>query len=369
MAASVLPVFAPGDGICTMTIRVWCETVSYDVLRSEETVALLVRHGVAPIIAVRPGQEAALPEVLARHWDAGLSPSVWPMLSDEAGRWGSSWNLGPYSEWTLRVAGMVRAPTGLGAEVALDLEPPIALVAGALSARPVQGDSTGNHDASAVPRWRWLDRERSERSAAAALRYLLDTLHAQGFAVMAAVAPCVVFDPLPSSVAAALAPAGWQRALGTPVDGLPWDHVSVMAYTSMLAGWSRGALDRTAALALFRSICRHTAQRFGPRASVSVGAVGTGALGDEPVCASARELAEDVAVARACGIDDLALFDLGGVLDRPPAEAWFEAMGASVASSPFSLRAAVVSTACSGLSLVAAAFAATQLRVQSPGGR
>jgi hypothetical protein len=51
-----------------------------------------------------------------------------------------------------------------------------------------------------------------------------------------------------------------------------------------------------------------------------------GALGDEPVYRAVRELREDVAAARAAGIEDLSLFDLGGVLARPPAEAWIEAL-------------------------------------------
>jgi hypothetical protein len=62
--------------------------------------------------------------------------------------------------------------------------------------------------------------------------------------------------------------------------------------------------------------------------------VGTGAFGDEPTYRSPAELADDVAVARGAGVDDLALFDLGGVLRRPPAEAWLEAFTAIDAGAP-----------------------------------
>jgi hypothetical protein len=71
--------------------------------------------------------------------------------------------------------------------------------------------------------------------------------------------------------------------------------------------------------------CREARSRYGEGTVVSLGAVGTGALGDEPVYRGAGELREDVAVAIAAGIERLALFDLGGVLSRPPAEAWLEA--------------------------------------------
>ena len=51
-----------------------------------------------------------------------------------------------------------------------------------------------------------------------------------------------------------------------------------------------------------------------------------GALGDEPRYRDPSELAVDVAVARAGGVETLNLFDLGGVLRRGPAEAWLEAL-------------------------------------------
>ena len=51
----------------------------------------------------------------------------------------------------------------------------------------------------------------------------------------------------------------------------------------------------------------------------------TGALDHEPVYRGPFELADDVAIAASCGVTDLTLFDLGGVMRRGPAEAWLEA--------------------------------------------
>jgi hypothetical protein len=70
---------------------------------------------------------------------------------------------------------------------------------------------------------------------------------------------------------------------------------------------------------------RRARTRWGARAGLSLGAVGTGAFGDEPVLRSPAELARDVAIARAAGIQELSLFELGGVLRRAPAEPWLEA--------------------------------------------
>ena len=61
------------------------------------------------------------------------------------------------------------------------------------------------------------------------------------------------------------------------------------------------------------------------RASISLGSVGVGALGDEQPYRSVAELAHDVSLARACGVDDLALFDLGGVLQKARPQDWLDA--------------------------------------------
>jgi hypothetical protein len=66
-------------------------------------------------------------------------------------------------------------------------------------------------------------------------------------------------------------------------------------------------------------------RRWGDRAGISLGCVGTGAFDDEPIYTGPDALAADAAVARAAGCARLSLFDLGGVLARPPAERWLEA--------------------------------------------
>ena len=136
----------------------------------------------------------------------------------------------------------------------------------------------------------------------------------------AAVLPFVLFDPSDGR----LRPV--QRALAAPVDALPWDHVSVMLYTSMIEGWSRGLIPRPRALDLLARGAVASRRRFGAAAGVSVGVVDVGALGNEPRYRDPAELAVDVAVSLANGVHTINLFDLGGVLRRGPAEAWLEAL-------------------------------------------
>jgi hypothetical protein len=117
----------------------------------------------------------------------------------------------------------------------------------------------------------------------------------------------------------------WQRLLGTPVDTLHASSVSVMMYTSLVEGYSRGLVSRRGAIRLLAAVCRLARRRFGPNVEISLGAVGRGALATEPTYRGPEELAVDAAVARRAGIANLALFDLGGVLRRPPVEAWLDA--------------------------------------------
>lgn len=117
-----------------------------------------------------------------------------------------------------------------------------------------------------------------------------------------------------------------QRLLGTPMTNLAVDCHSMMAYTSLFEGWSRGLVNRRRAEALLVACARLTRRRFGTRAALSLGTVGTGVFGDEPSYRDSAELRRDVELARAAGIDELSLYDLGGIVRRGPAEVWLEAL-------------------------------------------
>jgi hypothetical protein len=291
--------------------RIWCETTTADELAAPETVALLRRWAVHPIVAVWPWTTGEARRAASAFLDAGLSPALWPMLADADGRWIGARNASRFCAFASQLS---REPGG--AEIVLDLEPPIASLRAFLDAtsghlvrrsRAAHGNDVPVHPNTA-----------SFDAARETIRELAGSLHAAGGRISAAIAAPVLFD----------APGrgeGWQRRLGTPVDGVAWDQVTPMLYSSMLEGWSRGLLGREPARAFVAWGAGAARDRFGALAAAALGAVGTGALGDEPVYRSPAELADDVALARGAGVDDLSLFDLGGVLRRPPADAWLEA--------------------------------------------
>lgn len=281
-----------------------------EALRDPGTWRLLARFGLEVAIAVRPREVELAAEHAGRAREHGVRAALWPMIEDGDGRWLSAANAGVF-------AGFVREVRALAPEVdvVLDLEPPFSLVRGALDGR--RGAAWGLLA---------LARETEERrEGVRAIEALCRDLHASGARLTLGVVPFVLLD--------GDGRGGWGRVFGAPW-GLPASHVNVMLYTTLLEGYSRGMFRREDARALLAEGCRAAARSFGARASVSIGAAGAGALGDEPTYPEPAALADDAAIALASGVTDLWLFDLGGVLSRGAPERWLSAF-----TSPGDLRA------------------------------
>lgn len=275
--------------------RVWCETLAYDELTGSSLGAQLQRQRIDLLLAVRPWQLADAGEIVRRFQAAGVFVALWPMLADGDGRWASAATHLAFIAFTDELL----ASIPFADEVVIDLEPPIANLARWKAGRPSWRPSPHPYQrargalAAAVDRWRATHR------------------------ITTAVLPLLALE---------LRGQWLQRALGTPTSALAVDRHSVMAYTSLFEGWSLGLVDRRRAEALLASCARLTLRRFGDRAAVSLGTVGPGAFGDEPSYRTAGELARDVAIARDAGIEEISLFDLGGIVRRPPIEPWLDAL-------------------------------------------
>jgi hypothetical protein len=302
--------------------RIWSEMQSSLALAEPRVLELLRRFGIAPIVAVWPSTPVATVARAVQVIEGeGLPVAIWPMLDDGDGRWANTGNAEVFARFVEAFAHALGRLGRSPGEVVIDLEPPIEEM------RASVAKTRGAVHARFLP---IAAARRSFAAGRARLRALGDTLRRTGARVSAVVPPTVLLDPAEEG------PRPFQELFGTPVDGLAWDHVSVMLYTSIIEGWSRGVLRRQDARALLGIAAGHTAARFGDRAGASLGAVDVGAFGDEPIYRSPRELADDVAIAIAAGIDDLALFDLRGVLRRGDPEAWLEAFTSTepIASVP-----------------------------------
>ncbi|MEO8698932.1 MAG: hypothetical protein ABI867_02780 [Kofleriaceae bacterium] len=270
-----------------MRRRVWCETLPFDEVVRPAVVEVVARYRLDLLLAVRPWELAGAAAVVRRYRDAGVFVAVWPMLEDSEGRWASVSSIPKL----VAFADALVAAIPEADEIILDVEPPHAVLdawkRGRPALPPVRGFAMAAQALDAATR-RW---QRERRVTTALLPFALGR---------------------------------WtQRIFGTPIPMA--DRHSVMAYTSLFEGWSRGVLDRGRAEAVLGWCARHAVTRLGDRAALSLGAVGPGAFGDEPGYRDPGELARDVAIAAAAGITELSLFELGGVLARKPAEAWLDA--------------------------------------------
>lgn len=280
-----------------MRHRVWCETLPFAELTSPYVTELVARYRLDLLVAVRPWQLAEVGDVVRHFQDAGVFVAVWPMLADADGRWASASSSRAFIAFTDELLHMVP----FAEEVAIDLEPPLQLLARWKAGHPT---------------WRQTPLPHTYRQACDALVAAVDRWR-RDRRITTAVLPLLALEWR----------GQWmQRMLGTPATALGVDRHSVMAYTSLYEGWSRGLVNRARAERLFQLTARLTHARFGAKASLSLGTVGTGAFGDEVGYRDPRELARDVELARAAGIEELALFDLGGVIRRAPAEAWLDAL-------------------------------------------
>lgn len=289
--------------------RIYSEVFPLEELAREATLRRLAERGLELVVALWPNTLAATLQIAARATDLGVRVTLWPMLDDDAGRWVSVANVEPYADFVRVVVDQMGETCR---ELLIDLEPPIGQMQRPLLTWLSQSSSGG---VKRDPKTQW---HRGRR----ALHRLLDELGERGITRTAAVIPLVVYDD------ATTRRRSWQQLLGTPVDGLPFDHIHVMAYTTLFQGYSRGLLGRKDALMLLDDLCTAAKKKYGDRAGISLGCTGPGALGDEQAYRAIGELVEDLQHTAAAAIDDVALFELGGMLRRPDADVWLDRFAA-----------------------------------------
>jgi hypothetical protein len=294
-------------------LRVWCENLTYAEARSRPALELLESGPLHPLFATR--HDADLDE-LARTLRAArarsLEVGVWPLLDDARGYWPSERNAAHYVARVDALLDELDARQIPPDWIAVDLEPPLGQVD-----RLRHDPGLAVAEVVALARENY-DPDRFERSRqifeAAARRW-----HRRGVRTLGVTLPLAAHD-LRDGVPL------WQDLFETPWAHVPWSRAGIMAYGSMVAGYSGGQLDLRDVRALHHRLFVRLARALGPRAHASLGVTGAGKLGDEPSYRAPDEIAADVAAARAAGVDDLAIFCLRGLLARPDAGAWVDAI-------------------------------------------
>ena len=304
-------------------LRIWSEHLAYVDARRPETLDLLERGRLHPLFAVRPDSpRGELAGLIADVHDRGLEVGVWPLIAKEAGYWPSVRNA---ERFVTYLDELLDDLAGRGVRpdwVAFDLEP------------PYERDDTFGASIRRGFR-RTLERALGSGGggggtpfdeAVATYRAAVESLHDGGIRTLGVATPTVAGD-LGREM-------HWQRSLETPLSPLPWDRAGIMAYGSMISGYSRGILDYADVRALHFRLLRRLRGVFGQRTHVSVGVTGTGVYEAEPYYRDPEELALDIGAAQAAGIEDIAVFCLEGILDQAQPGAWVDAIAGASAEVP-----------------------------------
>lgn len=319
-----------------MRRRIWCELLPAEELGAPATVALLERLSLEPIVALPPGGDTpAMAAALKALSRASVRVGLWPLLNDEQGYWPSAVNAADFCRRTREVVAFAKqAGVRLGT-VAVDLEPPLGVVRRLLQSTPAARVA---HVAGELRALREPRRVRARREARAMFGALRAELSAAGIETMAAVMPPIALDMAWQS-------GFWQALLRTPVRSPGWSVLSPMMYTTIISAMLPGgsmAVTRALVFELGRALVASVGTA---RASMSLGLVGSGKLGSEPTYSGPQALVCDVQVARAAGIDDLALFSLEGALNRGNPEHWLLPFTMVAAAPPRGLAGSLAATA------------------------
>lgn len=301
-------------------IRVWSEHLPLDLARTSEVTDLLCHGPLHPFFAVPPGSDLdALASLLRTLAGLGLEPGIWPLLEDADGYWPSERNGAAYFAYVDELLRFLEAQKIHVPWIAVDLEPPLQQVDrlrhSVNSFRTLLDTLQHNFDPEAFTH------------AVTSYQQGMLGLRERGYKTLAVTVPMAAHDLRDGSPL-------WQDLFEAPWSQVGWDRVGIMAYGSMVSGYSKGLLSTADARAIHYRLFKHMARAFGSRAHASLGITGIGKLGDEPIYDSADELARDASAARAAGIDDIAIFCLEGLVGREDAGAWVEAVAHAPARAP-----------------------------------
>ena len=143
---------------------------------------------------------------------------------------------------------------------------------------------------------------------------IVEQLHSVDVWAMAVTLPWTIDDLADSD-------ADLQDIFDTPLAGIGWDKVSVMAYRP----WFSDFLGASLSPGFVGSYAESIAARFGGRAQVAIGNISSPGLLLPQGYSDPFEVTLDVSAARSAGVADVSLYSLDGMVLADGAERWLAA--------------------------------------------
>ena len=290
-----------------MKIRVWYEYPDLAEAVAPRTMDILKKYNVSVGMAFPDGSmNAGYANVLRTWHEQGIETALWVLLPDEFGYWPNERNVVEYSDYVKRIFDWAERESFSLPWIAVDLEPPI------YQMKRVKEEKV------LVAARNLLDIARQNRDmgrfyeASRRFEALNEFIHARGARTVCPITSTIVQDILTGGTV-------FQDLMETPVSTVNWDLLSVMIYTSMFVGYSRGMIRPKDARWYLYTVMRDLKERYWERAGVSLGVTYIGKLGDEPYYKTPDELLPDFEAVKAA-------LNFEGILRSAQPEVWFETL-------------------------------------------
>ena len=298
--------------VVSSTYGLWSEFL--DPEEVIEQVPSLKRHAISLYQNIR-NEDIGNEKVAALFREAscsGLEVRAWLTLPEEEGYWPNEKNVDLFQAEALRLADWIRSSGWAIDWIVVDMEPDLQMLTTLIESFEernilgVLGLLISNRDVDAY------------QMALDKYAAMVETLHGMGFKVMVVTMPIVLDDILDDD-------AMIQDVMNIPVDQVPWDEFSFMAYTTTFSRLLQTELSSN----LVYSYGSDAVKAYGEKAAIDLGIIGHEGMVAEEGMTDVEEIRAQVGAAKEAGLTRIHAYSLDGIVRLDEQDPWHEAFQAA----------------------------------------
>ncbi len=288
---------------------VYSEIRDFDAVEAQ--LGLLQSRGLGLVQVMAPSDfgSPALRSLIEASASAGVEFRAWVVLPEAEGYWPGESNVVAFGEAVDELLSWIEAEALPVGWITVDMEPSFAYTDELLTI--ARDESNPDRISELVALVQSHHDPAAFAVATEGYQGIVERIHEAGLRAHVVTYPMVLDDLGDGD-------RDIQDGLDIPVEGIDWDELSFMVYRSAMQVFVEGELD----VGVFYSYGLDARQRFGERAALDYGLVGTGVVTVEGEYESPAVLRSDVAAGRAAGIDRLHLYCFEGAREKADAGAW-----------------------------------------------
>lgn len=250
-------------------------------------------------------------ELLGRASCSGLEVRAWLTLPIKDGYWPNEKNAMLFSSAAIELARWIRASNWNINWIVVDMEPDFEMLNKLLA-------SLGSFDiATAVRILAENSDDKGYKEAHEIYSGMVEELHSMGFKVMVTTFPMLLDDLADGD-------STIQNLLNIPVDGIAWDQISIMAYSTIFESLLKTDVPEY----LIYSYGADAVKYYGDRAAIELGMIAQiGMISFEGI-SDPEVLKKQVGAAKAAGLKGIHAYSLDGILSFENHEGFLEMFSA-----------------------------------------